>query len=557
VATPSLRPLSLGEILDAGIKVCTRHWKALALCVVTPVLPLAILQVLLIGSLDGEQLELSPEDDATTLDDVSTGFWVASGIGLVLQIILYLVVQTACFKAVSDAWLGATPSAGRSLRFGLKSAPRVFLLGLVLFPAVVLGFVLCIAPGIWLFVVWSLAVPAILFERVGPFKALGRSHALVDKRFWATLLLLLISSLLVAFLGGIITSIPSVVAEFAAPENHLAAAVANVVGTTVGNMLTYPYSAAVVAILYFDQRVRKEGFDVQMLAEGLGQSFDPDAPIPAPLQPGPYTPPPQGWQPQGEYGGWNVPSHQTAPLRWGPGAQAPPQDTRPPEESPWMAPGPGGWTPPNAGQSPPPNAGPSAPPPSSSAPPAGEPAPSDAARWGTPSVPRENSADAEQRWGTRSAPGQSPEDAVQQRWGTPSAPGQNPDDAVQRWGTPKAPPAGPGGSVPSRPDADAPPRDPGVPSGSPLADEDVPTDPLPPREDAPAGPPAGDAPSSSPPAAEDAPPTSDDPSWESRWGTQSPFGESPWEDKPDKEKRKDKDRADWQPPEEPRGPGGL
>ena len=34
MASRTLRPLSIGEILDAGIKVFVRHWKVLTLCVV-------------------------------------------------------------------------------------------------------------------------------------------------------------------------------------------------------------------------------------------------------------------------------------------------------------------------------------------------------------------------------------------------------------------------------------------------------------------------------------------------------------------------------------------
>ena len=41
MASRTLRPLSIGEILDAGIKVFVRHWKVLTLCVVALVLPLS------------------------------------------------------------------------------------------------------------------------------------------------------------------------------------------------------------------------------------------------------------------------------------------------------------------------------------------------------------------------------------------------------------------------------------------------------------------------------------------------------------------------------------
>lgn len=523
MATPSLRPLSVGEILDAGIKVCTRHWKALSLCVVVPVLPLAILQVLLIASMDPEALELLPEEEDTSLaaDDLGAEFWVTTGIAGVIGIVLFVVVQTACFKAVADAWLGAKPEVGRSLRFGFMRAPKVFLLSLIWLPAVGLGFVACLVPGVWLFTVWALSVAALLFERVGPFKALGRSYSLVQERFWATFLLLLVSFLLVSILGGILSAVPSVVAEIVASENRLAASVASVVGTTLANVITYPYSAAIVAILYFDQRVRKEGFDVQMLAAGLGREFDPDAPIPAPLQHLPVTgPPPQAWQPQGQWGGWNAPSHEAEPLRWGPGAQSPPParppDDRPPEESPWMRPTPGAWTPPG-----------------------------EESRWAGPGE------------GAPQAPPNGPGTGGSPWAPPPSEPGtgEPPPSGPGPGGSPWAPPSGPGASQPatggppwsppSRPDAGEPGSG-GMTSGSPLGD--APTEPLPPAAD------DDDVPSDPLP-----PPPGEESSWESRWGAQSPFGESPWQDKDDDEdtRKQDKDRADWQPPEEPRGPGGL
>ena len=75
----------------------------------------------------------------------------------------------------------------------------------------------------------------------------------------------------------------------------------------MGSVLTTPYSAAVVTLLYFDLRVRKEGLDLQLIAEGAGVVRDPDAPLPAPLvaeeytpeerAQAPYWPPPPGWRP--------------------------------------------------------------------------------------------------------------------------------------------------------------------------------------------------------------------------------------------------------------------
>ena len=97
--------------------------------------------------------------------------------------------------------------------------------------------------------------------------------------------------------------VPSLLAD----GNTLVGALGAVVGGTVGSALTTPYSAAVVTLVYFDLRVRKEGLDLQLIAEGAGVERDPDAPLPAPLvadeytpeerAQAPYWPPPPGWTP--------------------------------------------------------------------------------------------------------------------------------------------------------------------------------------------------------------------------------------------------------------------
>jgi hypothetical protein len=355
-----LRPLSAGEILDAAIKVVMRHWRTLAKAIVLFVLPLAILSTLAVAALDPDQLELLPEGPTSgaelSEDDAATiGATAVNGIVMVLML---LVVNIACFKAVCDAWLGHTPEVGRSLRFGLRRAPAALGCSIVWGIAILLAFLALIVPGIWLTVAWSLALPVLLFERVGPFKALRRSFDLVKGRWWATLLILTVCWVLVGLLGGVVQILPSIVAEVAAPENALANGIATVIGVTMSGVILYPYYAAVLTILYFDQRVRKEGFDLQLLADGLGVARDPDAPLPAPFESGPqftpeqraaapYWPPPPGWTPPPPEEPWSSPGGWSAPT---PSAEEPSPPPRSPEgvslekrkRDDWLPPQPGG-----------------------------------------------------------------------------------------------------------------------------------------------------------------------------------------------------------------------
>jgi hypothetical protein len=361
VAT-SLRPLSVGEILDAGIKVVTRHWKSLATTVMVLTGPVFIVYVLLLASIDKELIGLtasfSPSSSRSTSDDISGTEIVGFALTYVLLFVSFTIAFVACFKAVSDAWLGSTPEVGRSLRFALRRAFSAGLLGLIAGVIVCIGLVLCIAPGIWIGVAWCLCLPALLFEKIGPLEALKRSFSLIKGRWWASFLLFVVGYLLVSIIGGVIQLGLEGIAK-AATDSTVVLAIAEVIGSTVSSAVTYPYLAAVLTILYFDQRVRKEGFDLQLQAQGFGAERDPDAPLPAPLigddlytpeqrAAAPYWPPPPGWtpppatpdpQPWASSSGWAAPAAgdplQQSDQPADPLPREPPEDEPPPSYPSW------------------------------------------------------------------------------------------------------------------------------------------------------------------------------------------------------------------------------
>ncbi|HET6551291.1 MAG TPA: hypothetical protein VFG79_22685, partial [Solirubrobacter sp.] len=382
MASPMLRPLSIGEILDAGIKVVLRNWKTFLACTAALIAPLALVYVIVLASIAPEQLELVPEQSTSADADLpEASAFVGIGLTYLVGALALLVSYGSCFKVVTDAWLGKRPVIRESLRFGLHRAWKLFLLGLVWFAFLAVAWIPCCVPLVWLGVMWCLSAPVLLVERVGPFKSMGRSYRLIQGRFWASLLVIVVCYLFGSILGGLLQLPLIVLAEAIAPENAWANGLAQGIGYTASFAISTPYLVAVLTILYFDQRVRKEGFDLQLMAEGLGVPRDPNAPVPEPLRApaytpeqqaaAPYWPPPPGWQPPSptqpwsSQSGWTAPSPETQPL-WG-GQQPPapaPSDPRPPDESPWMTPG--GALPPGAGPAGPPGAdAPGAPPPPS------------------------------------------------------------------------------------------------------------------------------------------------------------------------------------------------
>jgi hypothetical protein len=310
-ALPDLRPLGIGEVLDVGIKIVWRNAATILRIVVPILLPVQFFSTLIAVSADDQQVEtVDPITGEVTYntEDVwiyATGLIAVAVIGLLAS----TLVTAACFKSVGDAYLGERPTAKSSIGYALRRAHSIIWVTVLSWLLVLLGVVACILPGIWLYVSFAVAVPVLLTEGVKGRKALGRSRGLVKGRWWPAFAIILLGTLLTSIVGGVVTGILEA-ASLTDPDNDTVTVVTGTVGSTVASALTTPFTAAFVTVLYFDLRVRKEGFDLQLFAERLGLAAPPEGgyrpqpqesgePPPSGDQP-PYWPPPPGWQPGGQ-----------------------------------------------------------------------------------------------------------------------------------------------------------------------------------------------------------------------------------------------------------------
>lgn len=139
-----------------------------------------------------------------------------------------------------------------------------FFIGLFLFSGILL---ITIPVVIWFLVQWGVSVPALLAEGLGPNRAMGRSRELVAGRWWRTLgifclvlLLTSIASAIVEFMAGfIIGLIPGLGEDL---RSGLA-----VVAASLAGALVVPVTYIAITLMYYDLRVRREGFDLDQLAQ--------------------------------------------------------------------------------------------------------------------------------------------------------------------------------------------------------------------------------------------------------------------------------------------------
>jgi hypothetical protein len=301
---PMLRPLRIGEILDVAIKVYTRHALDMFKLVVLLVAPVQIIGALVLISTTPDASFLDPAAPFDPADpnqvpqvDMSE-LWAAIAGSIVvwlLNLIASILATAACFHAISSAYLGAPVEWRQSLSLATKRLPSLLWLTFLTTVALLLGFLACIVPGVWLWVSFTVAVPALLAEGLRGSKALQRSYNLVKGRWWPTLGALLIGFVIAMIITSIFGAILAFVSFTDIGENIAVTAILNSLANLIASVLVTPFQAAVVAILYFDLRVRKEGFDLQLMASriGIGPPTEPGlipAGYPAP------GPPPGAWQ---------------------------------------------------------------------------------------------------------------------------------------------------------------------------------------------------------------------------------------------------------------------
>ena len=251
---PSLRPLSVGEILDVSFTLYRRHFGALAgVALVCSGLP--VLVSIYIEAAGG----------------------MLSNIGLTLAyyvvfMILSAIATAATVFIVSESYLGRPLGARDALARATPLLARIVACSILLALVVGLGFVFFLIPGIILACGLLLAFPALVLEPgMTPTGALGRSWALTRGSRWRMFGLLVTLVILLYIPLVSLTGIAAVVlpaSDFASPGGSGAGLLAVGLAGLV-QLLIYPLFYCVLTVAYYDLRVRKEGFDLEVLASTL------------------------------------------------------------------------------------------------------------------------------------------------------------------------------------------------------------------------------------------------------------------------------------------------
>lgn len=263
-----LRPLSIGEVLDAAIKLYTKNFVNLLKIVAIVIIPVAVITYVVIAATLPSGAFVS---GGTLYTPNGTLGATGTVVEIVLSVLAALIVEGALAISLVDAYIGQPIDWRESLREATGRLGALLWVAILVAVGVTIGFILLIVPGIYLAVVWTVAVPALMFEHLSGFKALGRSYELVRGRWWATFAALFVAVIML----GIILFVVGLI--FGGIES--AVSIGSIGGwlvlrwfsTVVGDLIAFPFMASVIAVMYIDLRVRKEALDLELLAGALGR----------------------------------------------------------------------------------------------------------------------------------------------------------------------------------------------------------------------------------------------------------------------------------------------
>ncbi len=193
---------------------------------------------------------------------------------MAITIFQSLVVTAAGTFVVSQDLLGRSINVGKAYSrvldslFPLLGVLIIFILGSLILSTIAAGIgLMALIPGIVVYVWFCLAAPVVIIEREGGFGALKRSRVLVKGFFDKAFFLVVWLTLVEAFVVILVLSLPLLIGSFPGFPSLL---------SFLSICLALPVNAFRVistTMLYYDLRVRKEGYDRQLLAQELAISL--------------------------------------------------------------------------------------------------------------------------------------------------------------------------------------------------------------------------------------------------------------------------------------------
>ena len=281
----TLGPKRLGDIIKETFTIYGRNfWKFVGISSIVTIPLLVMLVVLFVVFLLPSFPNFSEsifEEIAQFIPQLIIGFTIFVIIALVLQVL----GNGAMLQGTAEQYFRQPIGISRSYGFSWRRLPNalgaifivsisslltvaVFLIplfismpgflnesheanGVLIFLGILLAFI-GYAAVVYMATIWHFAYQSAMLQRNSPVAALKNSYELVKDNFWRVFGIVLVLGLIVGGINLVLRFVP-------------------IIGIIIFIIFTPPITAIGENLLYFDLRVRKQGYTIENLSDELGQ----------------------------------------------------------------------------------------------------------------------------------------------------------------------------------------------------------------------------------------------------------------------------------------------
>ena len=248
---PVLESMNIGMILDKAINLYARDFLLLVAITSIPSVASSVLNSLMRAAVAGTSLA------------GSLGVFVM----YLLSTVLHGIAGGAMAIVVSSRYLGRHVTFGVAYATAFRRAGPIVGAMLLSTLLILLGSMGLIVPGIILALSYTLVAPVIMLEDIKATGSLKRSRLLMKGYRWQALLLFLLFIVVLYTAVIPLTLLAAYLARATAVRPLVT--LASTVLPLLASVLLGPFSSVLSVLIYYNQRIRKESFDLAFLAEAM------------------------------------------------------------------------------------------------------------------------------------------------------------------------------------------------------------------------------------------------------------------------------------------------
>jgi len=266
---PRFEAMTTGVLLDRAFRLYTGNFSLMLGITAAAYVPFYLIMVI-IESRVGVNVQAPSGGLSTLLFQIVFMILWAS--------IAFPIASGAATYAISERYLGNEVTIGEALRLALSRFWTLSIAQITATIRVLFGFLLLIVPGILWMLSYALIVPAVLIEGQNATPSLRRSRDLVKGHRGKVFCVMFIINLL----QGILALGVSMVSGMIFNSDSAGGAVLNSAMNNLLSIFLTPLGIVATILLYYDMRIRKEGFDLEMLSRAITPNAESVAAVPTP-----------------------------------------------------------------------------------------------------------------------------------------------------------------------------------------------------------------------------------------------------------------------------------